>query len=34
MPNTAKDLLEALCDVLGVAPGELPERDKKRGRVK
>ena len=25
-------LLEALCDVLGVEPGELLERDKKRGR--
>lgn len=26
------DLLEALCDVLGVEPGELLERDKKRGK--
>jgi DNA-binding Xre family transcriptional regulator len=25
-------LLEALCDVLDVEPGELLERDKKRGR--
>ena len=24
------DLLEALCDVLGVEPGELLERDRKR----
>jgi len=28
------DLLETLCDVLGVEPGELLERDKKRGRGK
>jgi len=28
------DLLEALCDVLHVEPGELLERDKKRGRGK
>jgi len=28
------NLLEALCDVLGVEPGELLERDRKRGRGK
>jgi len=26
------DLLEALCDVLGLEPGELLEREKKRGK--
>jgi len=26
------DLLEVLCDVLNVEPGELLERDKKRGK--
>lgn len=28
------DLLEALCDVLDVEPGELLERDKRRGKGK
>ena len=28
------DLLEALCDVLGVEPGQLLEREGKRGRGK
>lgn len=28
------DLLEGLCDVLSVEPGDLLERDKKRGRAK
>ena len=28
------DMLEALCDVLGVEPGELLERDPKRRRVR
>ena len=27
------DMLEALCDVLNVEPGELLERDKKRKRI-
>jgi DNA-binding Xre family transcriptional regulator len=27
------DLLEALCDLFRVGPGELLERDKKRGRA-
>jgi DNA-binding Xre family transcriptional regulator len=26
------ELMEALCDVLDVEPGQLLERDKKRGR--
>jgi DNA-binding Xre family transcriptional regulator len=28
------DLLEALCDVLDLEPGELLEREKKRGKAK
>jgi len=27
-----RDVLDALCDVLSVEPGELLERDKKRGK--
>ena len=30
LPNYSDDMLNALCDVFGVEPGELWERDKKR----